>query len=77
MIEVQTQDELSNLEGGVESMCRVMEEVREEGREEARSQMIAILLMSNSEEDILYNERFTGLHVTQEEIDAAKERLEE
>ena len=70
-----------NTEGGVESMCRVMEEVREEGRiigrEEARSQMIAILLMSNSEEDILYNERFTGLHVTQEEINAAKERLEE
>ena len=70
-------------------MCRVIEEVREEGRiegqeegriagrEEARSQMIAILLMSNSEEDILYNERFTGLHVTQEEIDAAKERLKE
>ena len=58
-------------------MCRVMEEVREEGREETRSQMIAILLMSNPEEDILYNDRFKGLHITQEEIDAAKERLEE
>ena len=58
-------------------MCRLMEEVREEGREETRSQMIAILLMSNPEEDILHNDRFKGLHITQEEIDAAKERLEE
>ena len=98
-----------NTEGGVESMCRVMEEVREEGRVEgraegrvegraegrvegraegrvegraegrveARNQMIAILLMSNLEEDILYDERFKGLHITQEEINAAKERLEE
>ena len=70
-----------NTEGGVKSMCRVMEEVREEGREEGReetrSQMIAILLMSNPEEDILHNDRFKGLHITQEEIDAAKERLEE
>ena len=55
-------------------MCRIMEEVWEEGREEARSQMIAILLMSNPEEDILYNDRFKGLRITQEEIDAAREQ---
>ena len=73
-----------NTEGGVQSMCRVMEEVRQEGREEgraegreeARIQMIAILLMSNPEKDILYDARFAGLHVTREEIDAAKEQLE-
>ena len=67
-----------NTEGGVKSMCRVMEEVYaegvEEGREENRNQTIAILLMNNTEYDLLYNKRFTGLHITQEEIDAAKEQ---
>ena len=60
-------------------MCRIMEEVRREGREEAfeeaRNQMIYALLSSNSEEDLLYDNRFQGLHITREEIDAAKERV--
>ena len=59
-------------------MCRVMEEVRaegrEEGREENRNQMIAILMMDNTENDLLYDKRFKGLHITQAEIDAAKEQ---
>ena len=63
-----------NTEGGVKSMCRIMEEVREETREEDRNQMIAILLMNNTEYDLLYDKRFKGLDITQEEIDAAKEQ---
>ena len=69
-----------NTEGGVESMCRIMEEVREEGRveafEEARNQLVCTLLLSNSEEDLLYDNRFKGLNITPEEIEAAKERME-
>ena len=64
-------------EGRVEGRAEGRVEGRAEGRVEARNQMIAILLMSNLEEDILYDERFKGLHITQEEINAAKERLEE
>ena len=77
-----------NTEGGVESMCRVMEEVREEGRmegraqgraegrEEARNQMVVALLMNNSEEELLYADRFKSLNITQEDINAAKEFME-
>ena len=61
-----------NTEGGVESMCRVMEEVREEGRMEGRNQMIVALLVSNSEEELLYADRFKSLNITQKDIDAAK-----
>ena len=63
-----------NTEGGVKSMCRIMEEVCEEVREEAREEMIAILLMDNTEYDLLYDKRFKRLHITQAEIDAAKEQ---
>ena len=72
-------------------MCRIMEEVRKEGIEEgleeglergreeafeeARNQMICALLLSNSEEDLLHDDRFRGLNITPEEIDAAKERM--
>ena len=69
-----------NTKGGVESMCRIMEEVREEGRveafEEARNQLVYTLLLSNSEEDLLYDNRFKGLNITPEEIESAKERME-
>ena len=69
-------------------MCRVMEEVREEGRmegraqgraegrEEARNQMVVALLMNNSEEELLYADRFKSLNITQEDINAAKEFME-
>ena len=70
-------------EGGVASMCRVMEEVREEGRlegieigaERIRRQMVDALVMCNSEESLLRGAQFAGLHITQSEIDAAKRRL--
>lgn len=77
-----------NTDGGVESMCRVMEEVRQEGREEgreegrveafeeARNQLVYTLLLSNSEEDLLYDNRFKGLNITPEEIEATKARME-
>ena len=72
-----------NTEGGVESMCRIMEEVREEGRAEGRvegraegrGQMINALLMFNSEDSLLHAEQFKGLEITQAEIDSAKMRF--
>ena len=74
-------------EGGVNSMCRIMEEVREEGRAEGRvegraegraegrGQMINALLMFNSEDSLLHAEQFKGLEITQAEIDTAKMRF--
>ncbi|MBR0281052.1 MAG: hypothetical protein IJQ81_05590 [Oscillibacter sp.] len=59
-------------------MSRFAEEIRAETRKEtlkeARSQMVYLLLLSNSEEDLLYDSRFKALDITPEEIEAAKER---
>ena len=66
-------------EGGVESMCRVMEEVREEGIEigekRKRNQMIDALVLHNSEESLLHSDRFAGLNITKDEIEASRRRL--
>ena len=66
-------------EGGVESMCRIMEEVREEGIEigveQNRNQTIDALVLHNSEDDLLHSEQFAGLNITKAEIEAAKLRL--
>ena len=59
-------------------MASIAEEIRAETRKEtlkeARSQMVYLLLLSNSEEDLLYDSRFKALDITPEEIEAAKER---
>ena len=55
-------------------MSRFAEEIRAETLKEARSQMVYLLLLSNSEEDLLYDSRFKALDITPEEIEAAKER---
>ena len=73
-----------NTEGGMTSMSSVikemMEEVRAEGREEGREEgrilMITALLLGNTEEELLHHARFRGLCITQEEIDAARNREE-
>ena len=69
-----------NTEGGVESMCRIMEEVREEGIEigvrETRERMIDALLENISADNLLHDVQFSGLGITQEEIDAARKRLD-
>ena len=61
-----------NTEGGVYSMCQIMEEIRAEGRAEGRADMVRILLQTNSEYDLLYGAPFKGLRITQSEIDSAK-----
>ena len=74
---------LKGTEGGVESMCRVIEEVRAEGREEGfedgvretRERMVDVLLATLSEEVLLHDAQFKGLAITREEIDAARARL--
>ena len=69
-----------NTKGGVESMCRIMEEVREEGIEigvrETRERMIDALLENISADNLLHDVQFSGLGITQEEIDAARKRLD-
>ena len=77
-------------EGGVNSMCQIMEEVRQEaraegraegrkegraeGRKEERSQMIQALLRYNTASSLLHDSQFKGLAITQMEIDFAQGR---
>ena len=66
-------------EGGVNAMCKIMEEVRQEGYDLGakanRSQMIDVLLMTNNEDTLLHNEMFKGLRITPDEISASRLRL--
>ena len=59
-------------EGGLNSRCQIMEEVRAEGRAEGRAEMIRSLLLGSSEKDLLYDGRFKALHITPQEIEKAK-----
>ena len=70
-------------EGGLNAMCKIMEDVRQEGIErgieigiqQGRAQMVDTLLISNSEDTLLYNDMFRGLRITPDEIRASRARL--
>ena len=70
-------------EGGVDSMCQIMEEVRQEGRvegriegrKEERGEMIRALLRYNTASSLLNDNQFKGLAITQAEIDSVQAKL--
>ena len=59
-------------EGGVTSMCKMVEELVKETRTEDRYTMIAALLRGSSEEELLHHAHFRYLNITRAEIDAAR-----
>ena len=69
-----------NTEGGLNSMCQIMEEVRAEGvelgirkgRAEGRAEMIRALLIATTEDSLLYDNQYKSLGITAEEIKAAR-----
>ena len=76
--------EEGRIEGRKEGRIEGREEGRKEGRvegfengvKETRVRMIDALLENVSADNLLHDVQFSGLGITQEEIDAAKKRLD-